>query len=163
MRNRYGCVLISFFIMVLLSGCATTSIEENDYAFSQGSFSWEENKNLDKDSQIDNLISALDAARQENQRLAKILTLRDKKINSLALALQKDKNKNAPVPKVKSYYFYVMQIQAGLRNAGFDSGVIDGKLGQRTQARLMEFQRANNLPASGAINKQTWILLRKYR
>lgn len=54
------------------------------------------------------------------------------------------------------------QIQACLKNAGYNPGAIDGKIGKQTRTAIKEFQKANNLSADGKVGKQTWKLLRKY-
>jgi peptidoglycan hydrolase-like protein with peptidoglycan-binding domain len=54
------------------------------------------------------------------------------------------------------------QIQTALKNAGYYFGAIDGKIGRQTRRAIKEFQRANNLKASGKVEAQTWNLLRVY-
>ncbi|TRZ96305.1 peptidoglycan-binding protein [bacterium] len=54
------------------------------------------------------------------------------------------------------------QIQMALKNAGYDPGTIDGKMGRQTKEAIRAFQRANNLYADGRVGKKTWKLLRKY-
>ncbi len=53
-------------------------------------------------------------------------------------------------------------IQTALKNAGFYSGTIDGKIGKKTKEAVKEFQKANELKADGVVGKQTWIKLQKY-
>ncbi|MDD4954632.1 MAG: peptidoglycan-binding protein [Candidatus Omnitrophica bacterium] len=52
-------------------------------------------------------------------------------------------------------------IQAALKNAGFYSGAIDGKIGKKTKEAIKEFQKANGLKADGIVGKQTWSKLQK--
>jgi len=54
------------------------------------------------------------------------------------------------------------QIQLALKNAGYYSGAIDGKIGKVTKDAIKAFQRANNLIVDGKMGKKTWELLRKY-
>lgn len=56
----------------------------------------------------------------------------------------------------------VRDIQAALKNAGFDPGSIDGKLGPRTQQAIKEFQRTKGLKIDGKVGLQTWEELSKY-
>ena len=56
----------------------------------------------------------------------------------------------------------VRDIQAALKNAGFDPGSIDGKLGPRTQQAIKEFQRTKGLKIDGKVGLQTWEVLSKY-
>ncbi len=56
----------------------------------------------------------------------------------------------------------VKQIQTALKNAGYYSGAIDGKMGKQTRDAVKAFQKANNLRANGKVGKQTWELLKEY-
>jgi len=49
----------------------------------------------------------------------------------------------------------VRQIQAALKQAGFDPGPIDGVVGSRTRSALAAYQKAMNLPSQPAINAET--------
>lgn len=50
-------------------------------------------------------------------------------------------------------------IQMALRNAGYDPGPIDGKIGSKTKAAIIDFQKANNLTADGKVGPKTWAKL----
>lgn len=54
------------------------------------------------------------------------------------------------------------EIQIALKNAGFDPGAIDGRLGPRTQQAVKEFQRAKGLKIDGKVGPQTWAELGRY-
>ena len=54
------------------------------------------------------------------------------------------------------------QIQLALRNAGYNPGKIDGRIGRQTRDAIKAFQRANNIPADGKVGKRTWEILRKF-
>jgi len=51
------------------------------------------------------------------------------------------------------------EIQRALKNAGFDPGPIDGKLGSRTRQAIREFQGVNGLQVDGIVGKRTWAKL----
>jgi len=53
-------------------------------------------------------------------------------------------------------------IQNALKNAGFDPGAIDGKMGPRTKQAVMEFQRAKDLKVDGKVGSKTWEELKRY-
>lgn len=53
-------------------------------------------------------------------------------------------------------------IQSALRNAGFYTGTVDGKLGPNTTAAIKEFQKANGLTADGVAGDKTKSLLIKH-
>lgn len=54
------------------------------------------------------------------------------------------------------------QIQTALKNAGYDSGAIDGKLGAKTKKAIKDFQAANGLKADGKVGAKTWAKLSTY-
>src|SRR3989338_3367790 len=54
------------------------------------------------------------------------------------------------------------QVQKALKLAGYDPGVIDGRLGQKTRKAIKEFQRANGLKTDGVAGRETQAHLRDY-
>ena len=54
------------------------------------------------------------------------------------------------------------QVQLALKNAGYYTGPVDGKLGEKTKKAAAEFQKAHNLNADGVIGKKTWMILKTY-
>ena len=106
--------------------------------------------------------------RNQVSALESQLQVKDEEINSLketATMAAEDKEtavnkkkaigevKNRPTPK---------QIQIALRNAGYNPGKIDGKMGKLSRDAIRAFQKANNLASDGKMGKQTWNLLKDY-
>ncbi len=56
----------------------------------------------------------------------------------------------------------IKMAQKALKNAGFDPGPIDGKLGPLTTRALREFQKYFRLPVTGKLDDKTWQLLKEY-
>ncbi len=54
------------------------------------------------------------------------------------------------------------QIQRALKSAGFYEGPIDGKIGAKTKAAIIKFQKANGLKADGIVGKRTSAELNRY-
>jgi len=54
------------------------------------------------------------------------------------------------------------EIQTALKNAGYYSGSIDGKIGKQTKKAIREFQSANGLKADGIVGPKTRDLLLQY-
>jgi len=54
------------------------------------------------------------------------------------------------------------QIQRALKNAGYYEGPIDGKIGPKTKAAIIKFQKANGLKADGIAGKRTSAELNRY-
>ncbi|MBI4309507.1 MAG: peptidoglycan-binding protein, partial [Candidatus Omnitrophica bacterium] len=53
------------------------------------------------------------------------------------------------------------KVQTALKNAGFYTGKVDGKIGAGTKAAIIEFQRSNGLAADGVVGRKTWEALKK--
>jgi len=53
-------------------------------------------------------------------------------------------------------------IQSALKNAGFYSGDIDGKIGKNTKKAIREFQKTNGLTADGIVGPKTRDMLVEY-
>ena len=53
-------------------------------------------------------------------------------------------------------------MQVALKNAGFYTGNIDGKIGPMSKKAIEAFQKANGLTADGKVGSKTWSLLSKY-
>jgi len=51
------------------------------------------------------------------------------------------------------------EIQAALKEHGFDPGPVDGQWGPKTSAALKRFERANNLRADGQLDSLALIVL----
>ena len=76
--------------------------------------------------------------------------MKEKKPQEIAVQLAPDENtKNR-------------QVQTALKNAGYDPGTIDGKLGQKSKKAIKDFQAANGLKADGKVGPKTWSKLSTY-
>ena len=65
-------------------------------------------------------------------------------------------------PLVQSAIDKTKDIQLALKNAGFDVGTIDGKLGPKTKKAIEDFQRSKGLKVDGKVGPKTWAELEKY-
>ena len=54
------------------------------------------------------------------------------------------------------------QIQKALKKAGFYQGAIDGKIGPKTKAAIIKFQKSKGLKTDGIVGKRTLAKLNKY-
>ncbi len=146
--------------LISMAGCATTPKKPHESKIKalENRISLLEAEVLKKDSQIINLTHALEKEKQEKEELLATVNEQKEMIEGLTEAIQEQERKT----RSKTYYKSVIKVQTALRNAGFDAGVIDGKMGPRTRKALKEFQSSHGLPASGRLDKQTWGLLQKY-
>lgn len=151
LRKSNLCILLSLFILFFISGCATTTIEQRDAEMQIKPL---KDRISALEIQIADLTKALERERQEKQELLVILKEQEQK--------KQKKKQSSPKANSKTYYYFMIAIQTALKNAGFNPGLIDGRMGQRTRFALEEFQKANNLPVDGRLSKQTWELLRNY-
>ncbi|MCX5711488.1 MAG: peptidoglycan-binding domain-containing protein [Candidatus Omnitrophica bacterium] len=55
-----------------------------------------------------------------------------------------------------------LDIQTALKNAGYYTGTVDGKIGPKTKKAIEECQKANSLKADGKVGPKTWEALSKY-
>jgi peptidoglycan hydrolase-like protein with peptidoglycan-binding domain len=76
-------------------------------------------------------------------------------LKSTKEARQKDSSKAEFKPTTK-------EIQTALKNAGFDPGSFDGKIGPRTRQAIKDFQKSKGLVPDGVVGPKTWVNLSKY-
>ena len=86
---------------------------------------------------------------------------KDEEIWSLKASLESSRTQEKAVGEIKTRP-NSKQIQMALKNAGFDPGSLDGRMGGKTREAIKAFQKANDLVADGKVGKETWELLRKY-
>lgn len=67
-----------------------------------------------------------------------------------------------PLPPEGPYKPSAFQIQRALKNAGYYTGKIDGKIGPLTRKAIEDFQKVNNLQVDGKVGPKTWKLLAPY-
>lgn len=123
-------------VFLILNGCATVT-----------------KRNL-QEQQLRNQIQVLEAE----------LKQKDDEIAYLKNILEKSQQLKTSVgysPEAKSRPS-VKQIQIALKNAGYNPGPIDGKMGRQTRQAIRAFQKANGLVPDGRVGKKTWTLLKEY-
>lgn len=54
------------------------------------------------------------------------------------------------------------RIQTALKNAGYYTGSVDGKVGPQTKQAIKEFQRTHGLSVDGKVGSKTWAQLAQY-
>ena len=144
MVKRFLSILVLLVFTLSLSGCATARKQrEMEMQGLKNQISVLETQLQSKDEEISNLRDALNKAAEEKEVATKLHSR--KKI----------------IGEVKSRP-NIKQIQAALRNAGYNPGPVDGKPGKQTRDAIKSFQRANDLPADGKVGKRTWALLKDY-
>jgi peptidoglycan hydrolase-like protein with peptidoglycan-binding domain len=54
------------------------------------------------------------------------------------------------------------EIQTALKNAGYYTGDIDGKIGPKSKQAIIDFQKDNDLETDGKVGPKTWSKLKEY-
>ena len=84
------------------------------------------------------------------------------KIETVSTAAPTQQAKLEPLPPAGPYKPSANEVQTALKNAGFYSGAVDGKIGPNTKKAITEFQKSQGLVADGKVGPKTWDLLSKY-
>jgi len=67
-----------------------------------------------------------------------------------------------PLPPQGPYKPTGIEIQTALKNAGFYTGNIDGKIGPKSKKAIEDFQKANGLKVDGKVGAKTWEEMSKH-
>ncbi len=67
-----------------------------------------------------------------------------------------------PLPPSGPFKPSPQDIQTALKNAGYYTGLVDGKIGPMSKKAIEEFQKANNLKVDGKVGPMTWEALSKH-
>ncbi|MFA4988338.1 MAG: peptidoglycan-binding domain-containing protein [Candidatus Omnitrophota bacterium] len=120
------------------------------FVFSLAGCSTARNKDLEIQG-LRNQVSALKAQAPEESE--QVTALEEITIVQSEEAEKKEEARECPTSK---------QIQAALKNAGYYSGPIDGKIGRKSRQAIRDFQKANNLSVDGKVGKKTWGALKEF-
>ena len=138
-----------FSLLVLfgisLAGCTTAACKQKDLELQglKNHVSLLESQIQSKEQEISGLQDALNKANEQ----PKVETV--------------EPGKEKVAAKVKQHHS-IKDAQLALKNAGYDPGTIDGRMGKQTREALRAFQKANNLTVNGKADKKTWALLGEY-
>lgn len=135
-------VFILFISLISLTGCATGRKQNLEIQRLRNQISVLETQVQIRDQEIASL-------REDLEKVA------EKKVSAKQFAEKRIIGEIKSRPSVK-------HIQIALKNAGFNPGPADGRMGRRTRDAIKAFQRANNLVVDGKVGKQTWNLLKEY-
>jgi peptidoglycan hydrolase-like protein with peptidoglycan-binding domain len=83
-------------------------------------------------------------------------------VTAAPAAVTQAEPKLEPLPPAGPYEPTKIEIQTALKNAGYYTGSIDGKIGTKTKVAIEEFQKANSLNADGKVGPKTWAVLSSY-
>ena len=149
-------ILLGILFILSFAGCATTQ-KKSDRDQLQSRVVELEKKLEEKDSEIVDL-----------QYEVKDIS---SKVNANAAALSSTAEVDVPVPESVSVkggddiirvHAGAAKIQTALKNAGFYTGKIDGKIGAATKAAVIEFQKSQGLKSDGLVGRKTWEALKQH-
>jgi peptidoglycan hydrolase-like protein with peptidoglycan-binding domain len=92
---------------------------------------------------------------EDSRRTKEILESKKDYLLKTKEVKQKDTKKSEFKPTTK-------EIQTALKNAGFDPGPFDGKMGPRTRQAIKDYQKSKGLVPDGVVGPKTWASLSKY-
>jgi len=149
MCRKLAVLVVGLVFLLGLSGCATSKRKQMEM----------ENQGLRNQisvlqSQAQSKDEELNALKDQLAKSSEVTTT--KKITATKKSA---KNKGYISKKTRSRE---TEIQAALRNAGFDPGIVDGRISKQTILAVKSFQKANHLKVTGKVNKRTWKLLKGY-
>ncbi len=140
MAKRCFAAFLVFALSLALNGCATFG----------------KKKDLEI-QELKNQVLALEAQVQNKDREINTLKYEIERVDQEGKNLRQEQKIIEPKSRPN-----IKQIQMALRNAGYNPGKIDGKMGKQTREAIKSFQAANNLPVDGVAGKRTWEALRQY-
>ncbi len=146
--KRFGFTVLILAFGVYLAGCGKK--QENPDALLQEPISLEALSTTSSGEQV----KAAEVKPAEQAAVSSATELKT--------AEAKPQAKLEPLPPQGPYKPAVTEIQSALKNAGFYTGNIDGKMGPMTKKAIESFQKANNLKVDGKVGPKTWAALSKH-
>lgn len=149
--------LKSFFFLLLsliLAGCATTRKGADTSGDQQSRITQLEQELEQKDEEINDLKDEVQALSEEKKK--------DYSTSRRASRYESVEPASRASQEIIRVDVATDQVQKALKNAGYYSGPIDGKVGDKTKKAIAEFQKANNLTPDGIIGKRTWNELKTF-
>jgi peptidoglycan hydrolase-like protein with peptidoglycan-binding domain len=139
--RKYVMIILAMVLSIYMFGCAKKqgAVEEAQEPMSMES------------------LTSINATTQTISE-TKATELKNQEVQSTPLT----QAKLEPLPPAGPYKPKVSEIQAALKNAGYYTAAIDGKIGPQTRKATEEFQKANGLQVDGKVGPKTWAVLSKY-
>lgn len=135
---RITAVIAGIICLGCVAGCATTGRSGSENQALRDQVASLQAQLQEKDAEMESMRSALSQQTESNYYAARAA-----------------RGGSAGAPSVK-------QIQLALRNAGYNPGPVDGRMGKMTRSAIRGFQKDNGLSADGKVGKRTWALLEPY-
>lgn len=149
--------LLSIMLISVLAGCATTqqSAEVNRL---QLQVSQLEQKLQEREDQIDELKYEVQQSAGQNDNFDSE-EVEEPNLDEPAAPRKMDSAKDKRIIRVAAT---PQQVQTALKNAGYYTGTIDGKIGPKTQDAIKAFQTDHALKGDGIVGNKTWVEMKNY-
>lgn len=138
--------IFSIFVLILCISLVGCGRKQQPVAQMQEPISIEELSNIDSQNQATSEITA----KTESALITPVIS---------ASASGSSQGELASLPPSGPYKPTSSEIQTALKNAGYYTGLIDGKVGPLTKKAIEDFQKANSLSVDGKVGPKTWALL----
>ncbi len=145
MRN-YAVVAVVLLMVVSLLGCGKKK---------------ETLESMQEPMSID-AISAMGTDQQAPVAQAEVMPMPPSNPDASVAVTSAPQPKLEPLPPQGPYKPSPRDIQTALKNAGFYTGEVDGKVGPMTKKAIEDFQKAKGLKADGKVGPKTWEVLSAY-
>ena len=158
-------ILIILISVVVISGCATpqrrkpTPVNNLQFKIAQMERKLNEREKEAQElrNEIDRLSYELEEATMYADEDATIVE--PVVVNYGSTTTTKANSKDGRIIRVSAK---PQSVQKALKNAGYYTGSIDGKIGRGSKKAIIEFQTDHNLKADGIVGKKTWSKLQEY-
>jgi len=151
-------LLAMLFMTVLVSGCATTSAKQPPLTQIQEQVSDLQQRMETQEKEIVDLKYEVKEMASKTE-VQQVISLEESSPVAEAPGVSKSTDSAGDIIKVNAS---ATDVQKALKSAGLYEGNLDGKIGSKTRAAIVEFQRQHNLKADGVIGQKTWGELRQY-
>ena len=152
---------LSIMLMVFLAGCATTQ-QSTEVNRLQLQVSQLEQKLQEREDQIDELKYEIQQSAGQNDNFDSEEVVEpnfEESAGKDAASRRMDSAKDKRIIRVSAT---PQQVQEALKNAGYYTGSIDGKIGSKTQDAIKAFQTEHALKSDGIVGNKTWIEMKNY-
>jgi len=149
-------MFIVCMLAISLAGCATTKKTATPELGLQQKVQVLEENLAKKDQEISDLKYQVDDLNFKMQNLKKT---ESSSTEWPSVSITTDSSKSDDIVRVNAD---PKDIQTALSAAGYYQGAIDGKIGQKSQKAIKDFQKDHGLKADGVIGQKTWAELKTY-
>ncbi len=152
-----GQFLIIILAVIFLAGCATTR-QPSEVSQLQIKVAQLERKVDEKDQEINDLKDQVNDLSNKSDSAAAHPESSEEGETKTTKPSTAAKGSSEDIIRVSAS---AKEVQRALKKAGYYDGVVDGKLGAKSQKAIAQFQKDHNLTSDGVVGQKTWNELKK--